>query len=321
MPIVDMPIEDLKKYKGINPIPKDFDLFWKNRKEEANKTILNYKITINEIAKFKACTYYDLWFDGIDGDRVYAKYIRPNIEEEVPVILQFHGYPGASRGFFEQSSFVGMGFAIIAMDCPMQGGQGFSNGTFLGSTVAGHIIMGIEGNPQDMYYVRLFQNTIILCNIVRSLKGIDKNKIFANGASQGGAIALVCTALNQDITRCAALYPFLSDYKRVWEMDLDQIAYEGIRYHSKWFDPRQISQNEFFTKLGYIDVKNFAPMIKAKILFGTGLIDNICPASTQFAVYNNMDTKKKHVIFPDYTHEEISMFDDMLINFFLDEEE
>ena len=48
-------------------------------------------------------------------------------------------------------------------------------------------------------------------------------------------------------------------------------------------------------------------------------MDNICPPSTQFAVYNNITSKKKHIIFPDYTHEEISVFDDMLIDFFLKE--
>jgi len=28
MPIVDLPLEELKKYQGINPCPADIDAFW-----------------------------------------------------------------------------------------------------------------------------------------------------------------------------------------------------------------------------------------------------------------------------------------------------
>jgi cephalosporin-C deacetylase-like acetyl esterase len=38
----------------------------------------------------------------------------------VPLVLQFHGYPGSSRSWLEQSSYAGMGMAIIALDCPGQ---------------------------------------------------------------------------------------------------------------------------------------------------------------------------------------------------------
>lgn len=320
MPVVDMPLEKLREYTGTNPMPSDFDLFWYERLKEVNKYPLNYKVEKSEIQGYDSCEYYDLWFDGIDGGKVYAKYVHPKSDEKLPLILQFHGYPGASRGWFEQSSFAGMGCAIIAMDCPGQGGRGDDIGGINGTTVAGHIVAGLDDEPKKMYYVRLFQNTSILCRIAQELQGIDIDRIYANGASQGGGIALACSSLNKIIKRCAVLYPFLSDYRRVWDMDLDMVAYEGLRYYSKWFDPMQKNQDEVFTKLGYIDVHNFVYKLEAKVLFGTGLVDNVCPPSTQFAIYNNIKSKKQHLIFPDYTHEEIMVFDDMLIDFFLKED-
>ncbi|MGL4374087.1 MAG: acetylxylan esterase, partial [Turicibacter sp.] len=262
------------------------------------------------------CEFYEFKFIGMDGSTRYAKYIKPKSKEPVGAILQFHGYPGSSRSFFEQLSHVGMGFAVIALDCGGQGGKSQDLGNYTGTTVSGHIVMGLDGEPKDMYYVKLFQDLCLLCRIVTQLDEIDATKIYANGASQGAALALVCTALNPTIKKCAALYPFLSDYKRVWEMDLDVVAYEGLRYYMKWFDPMHEKVDEIFTKLGYIDVKNFAPKVKADVLFGTGLIDNICPPSTQFAVFNAFNGPKKHMLFPDYTHEEIFAFDDLLIDFF-----
>ena len=53
--------------------------------------------------------------------------------------------------------------ALIAMDCPGQAGYSEDVGGFLGTTVSGHIIAGLDGPPERMYYVRLHQNIRILC--------------------------------------------------------------------------------------------------------------------------------------------------------------
>ena len=70
----------------------------------------------------------------------------------------------------------------------------------------------------------------------------------------------------------------------------------------------------------YIDSKNFAPMVRCPVLFGTGLDDVICPPQTQCAVYNNLHCAKKRYFFPGYGHEEIPEFDDMLLDFFTSKE-
>lgn len=257
----------------------------------------------------------------MNGTQVYAKYLRPRTESPVPLVLQFHGYPGASRSWAEQASFAGMGMALLAMDCPGQGGYGFDAGGFRGTTVSGHIIAGLDGPPEGMYYVRLHQNIRILCRIVRQLEGIDLARVFVNGGSQGGALGLACCALNPElVNRAAILYPFLSDFKLVWDLGADEIAYEGLRYYSRWFDFDERQQDRWFRQLGYIDSKNFASMIRCPVLFGTGLADVVCPPKTQCAVYNNLRCPKKRYLFPDLGHEEIQEFDDMLLNFFTGKE-
>lgn len=239
----------------------------------------------------------------------------------MPLVLQFHGYPGASRSFAEQASFAGMGMALIAMDCPGQAGYSEDVGGFLGTTVSGHIIAGLDGPLERMYYVRLHQNIRILCRLVRELDGIDTSRVFVNGGSQGGGLGLACAALNPElIDRAAILYPFLSDFKLVWDLGADEIAYEGLRYYARWFDADEHQQDRWFRQLGYIDSKNFAPMIRCPVLFGTGLDDVICPPQTQCAVYNNLHCAKKRYLFPGYGHEEIPEFDDMLLDFFTSKE-
>ena len=182
---------------------------------------------------------------------------------------------------------------------------------------AGHIVAGIDGDPANLYYVRLHQDIRILCRIVRELEGIDLARVFVNGASQGGGLGIATCALNRElINRAAILYPFLSDFRLVWDLDADDIAYEGLRYWSRWFDEDSSRIDEAYAKLAYFDSKNFAPMVKCPVLFGTGTADIVCPPATQFAVYNNLSCDKRHEFFGGFGHEEIQDFDDLIIPFF-----
>ena len=143
----------------------------------------------------------------------------------------------------------------------------------------------------------------------------------AAGDAGSGGLGLACAALNPElIDRAAILYPFLSDFKLVWDLGADEIAYEGLRYYARWFDADEHQQDRWFRQLGYIDSKNFAPMVRCPVLFGTGLDDVICPPQTQCAVYNNLHCAKKRYLFPGYGHEEIPEFDDMLLGFFTSKE-
>lgn len=314
-------IEALSDYSGSTPMPEDFDQFWKERISEADAVPLDYTITPSEIPPFPSCTYSDLWFTGMGGAKLYAKYLKPVTQAPVPLVLQFHGYPGSTRSWFEQSSFAGMGCSLLALDCPGQGGPGQDLGGYQGTTVSGHIIAGLDGNPKDMYYVRLHQNIRILCRIVQQLEGIDLRRVFVNGGSQGGALGLACCALNPDlINRAAIQYPFLSDFRMVWELGADEIAYEGLRYYSRWFDPDGSKEEHWFHQLSYIDSKNFAHLVRCPVLFATGLEDTVCPPQTQCAVYNQLTCPKKRYLYPGFGHEEIQDFDDLLLDFFGKEE-
>ena len=145
----------------------------------------------------------------------------------------------------------------------------------------------------------------MLARVIMGLDYVDEKRVGVFGGSQGGALSIACAALVPEIKLCAPTYPYLSDYKRVWDMDLDRGAYEGLRYYFRNFDPTHARENEIFEKLGYIDIQFLAPRIKAKVMMQTGLMDNTCPPSTQFAAFNKIESEKEVVIYPDYGHEGI----------------
>ena len=134
---------------------------------------------------------------------------------------------------------------------------------------------------------------------------IDADRVGAMGDSQGGALTLACAALEPRIKKLAPIFPFLCDYRRVWEMDLAKDAYAELKDYFRQFDPLHEREDEIFTKLGYIDIQYLVKRIKGEVLMGTGLMDSICPPSTQFAAYNKITSKKQMLIYPDYGHEAI----------------
>ena len=314
MPLIDMPLDELKKYKGTNPKPNDFDKYWTDALAEMNSIDPNPQFTLAEI-QFKNVECYDLYFTGTKGARVYAKFYKPRkIQAKAPAVLKFHGYYGNSGQWIDHLGYAGDGFVTAVLDCRGQAGKSEDVGHVLGSTIDGHIIRGLAGeNPHDLLFRDIFLDTAMLAKIVMNLDYVDETRVGCCGASQGGALTIACAALVPQIKIAAPEYPFLSDFKRVWEMDLAENAYGEIKRYFRNNDPLHKQEEEIFTKLGYIDIQFLAPRIKAETTMFIGLMDNICPPSTQFAAYNKMTCKKNVVIWPDFGHEGIPGVDDMMI--------
>jgi cephalosporin-C deacetylase len=98
-------------------------------------------------------------------------------------------------------------------------------------------------------------------------------------------------------------------------MDLAEGAYEELKIYFRLFDPTHAREQEIFRKLGYIDVQNLTQRIKADVLMGTALMDQICPPSTQFAAYNKIRSKKEMVLYPDFGHEDLPGHMDRVFTF------
>ncbi|MEN8906843.1 MAG: acetylxylan esterase [Clostridiales bacterium] len=303
MPIIDMSVEELKKYQGINPCPKDFDSFWDKGLDEMKNTDSNVELVKSHFeTPFAEC--FDLYFTGVKGSRIHAKYLRPkNTKKGHPAIIRFHGYQSNSGDWSENLGYVALGFSLAYLDCRGQGGISEDLGGIKGTTAKGHIIRGLDDKPENLLFRQIFLDTAQLASIVMDMPEVDEKRVGVQGGSQGGALSLVCASLEPRISRIVTHFPFLSDYKRVWEMDLAEGAYEELKIYFRKFDPRHEKEDEIFTKLGYIDIQNLVKRIRGEVLFVTGLMDTICPPSTQFATYNKIKAKKNILIYPDYGHE------------------
>lgn len=317
MPTFEMPFAELEKYQGCNPRPVDFDQYWDNALQEMKDTDPCVTLVPSEFQAPNA-ECYDLYFTGVRKARIHAKYLKPtNFPEPHPAVIQFHGYSCNSGDWCDRLNFVGAGISVLSMDCRGQGGLSEDTGGVKGNTLHGHIIRGLDDAPENLLFRHIFLDTAELAAIIMDFPEVDPNRVGVTGWSQGGGLTLACAALEPRIKRVAPCYPFLCDYRRVWDMDLAKDAYAEIRDYFRLFDPTHAREKEVFTRLGYIDVQHLAGRIRGEVMFATGLMDTICPPSTQFAAYNKIKAPKQMVVYPDFTHEGLPGMNDTLFQFML----
>jgi len=316
MPLTfDMPFDKLKTYQGINPKPADFDAFWDRGLAEMQAVDPQIELVPADFQSSYADCFH-MYFTGVGGARVHAKLLRPkNMTNNHPGLVMFHGYSGSSGNWIDKLPYVAQGFVVAALDCRGQGGLSEDVGGHEGTTLRGHIIRGLDGSPDNMLFRHIFLDTAQLAQIVMNFPEVDENRVGATGGSQGGGLTLACSALEPRIKRSAPIFPFLSDYQRVWEMDQAKDAYDELKVYFRNHDPMHQREQEIFTQLGYIDVQHLASRIQAKVLMAVGLMDTICPPSTQFAAYNKITSDKSLAIYPDFGHENLPGHPDNIFQF------
>lgn len=316
MPLIDKPLPELYEYTGRNPRPEDFDAYWAEALEELAGVDPQPELRRNDDLKSGSCESFDLWFTGVGGARIYAKYQRPEGRNNCPAVLFFHGYSANSGDWSERLGYTAEGFCTAAMDCRGQGGLSEDVGGVQGTTLRGHIVRGLgDPDPRKLLFRSVFLDTVQLARVVMSFDEVDADRIGATGGSQGGALTLACAALEPRIRKAFAIYPFLCDYQRVWEMDLAEHAYGELREFFRRHDPLHQREREIFRRLGYIDCQFLAQKIQADVAMAIGLMDPICPPSTQFAAYNRIMGSKDLIIYPDYGHEHLPQINDRVFNF------
>ena len=137
-------------------------------------------------------------------------------------------------------------------------------------------------NNDDMHK-NDFYNMIIrglrALSYAETLPEWDGKTMLVRGGSMGGFQALAMAALNEKVSHCTALVPWMADLE-------GYVKYKRL----KGWRPDWIAQ------LGYFDVVNFATRIKCPATIEVGLGDYVCPPSGGMLLYRSLKGEKKLVL-------------------------
>ncbi|WP_405063480.1 acetylxylan esterase [Kribbella sp. NBC_01505] len=300
----DLSYDELLTYQGTNPRPADFDQFWEKALLELDGTDPEAEFADAVDFPLTTATAQHLYFTGTGGYRVHAKVIRPN-EPTGPAVLIFHGYGGEQPNWVDLLAYAARGYTVAALDVREQ--VGFRTVSQMANhfDLHSHLVHGLDAGPDGLLYKHVFLDTRRLADLIGALPEVDETRIATTGWSQGGGLSLVAAALTPSIKYVASVFPFLCDYQRTWDLNLDKGPYNEIVTWFKKRDPRHLRQDEVFNTLGYIDVQHLAPRIRAEVTLFIGLEDQTCPPSTQFAAYNRITSTKELRAYPDLGHDDL----------------
>jgi len=298
MPLVDMPLAELKKYKPALTRRKDFAAFWTRTLKAALKQPLGVTLgPCDHLAQ--GIRVSRLGFDGFGGGRITGWCLEPAGRGPYPAVVVYHGYSVRSPGIFHLLPWVYQGMVVLSVDCRGQNGGSTDGAIYPEGRRPGFMTAGIL-DPETYYYRHVYADCVRALEVAAGMKNVDAGRIGVTGTSQGGGLSLAVSALAPKRVRAAApCIPYLCHYQRA--VDMAEGPYREIgEYVRAWPD----RVDRVFETLSYFDNMNLADRIRAKMLISLGLWDSVCPPSTIYAAVNRMKCRKEVVVYHCTGHDE-----------------
>lgn len=283
--------------KAVAKMPDDFKTFWQDAKSAALKIPLDSKmVLLPERCTEKINVYQVSMANFSRGSRLYGILCMPRQQGKHPVLLKV---PGAGiRNYKGDTALAEKG--IITLEIGIHGipvtmpTQVYYDLAF--GPLKDYFLFNLDDRDQ-YYYKRVYLGCLRAVDFLVSLPQADTSRIAVYGGSQGGALAIVTAALDPRIKYMASFYPALSDVTGYL-----QGRAGGWPHMFKASDTSLAVVKEKIKTSAYYDVANFARFIKVPGIYCWGFNDEVCPPTSIYAAYNNIQAPKQTVISKESGH-------------------
>ena len=277
-------------------MPSDFIEFWSNQKKSIKQQPLT---NCRPIKKTNTAAYSYVNYTGTDNAEKTATYIKPATKEPTAIMIDFHDIGRSTRGLYYLTRYIALGYAVFAPS--ITGVYAMAN--------------GVDKSKEDMGFLQVYRDALLAVSVAHQLH--PNLPIYVSGEGIGGSLAILTAALTPQIQCCSALNPLMADFRTICDLNADTGFYSSMREYFRNFDATHANRDHVFKNLDYLDVVNFAALVQCPLLIGTGLISELSPPATQYAVYNNAVCQKRHALFQKYGHERINFYEDEHLDFLL----
>lgn len=289
-----------EKLTPYTELPDDFEAFWEQAKAEAAKCPMTVEKTY---APEYSNSEFDCYLVKIqtyrENDYVYGYLTIPKGEGPFPAVIS---PPGAGikpmnplkDTFYAENGFIRFDMEIHGIRPDLDKATYDEVSRAFGKGNNSYLVNGLD--DRDSYYMKkAYLSCVRVVDFLTTLPEWDGKNLFAQGGSQGGALALIATALDDRITACAANHPALSD----------MAGYKAGRaggYPHLFTKFSGMDTPEKLETLKYYDVVNFARLIEVPVFMTWGFNDDVCPPTTSYIVYNTLNSPKEALITPENEH-------------------
>ncbi|WP_337874133.1 acetylxylan esterase [Exiguobacterium sp.] len=298
MPGIDVSVRELEAYRSRITMPDDFDVFWERELETLREVPM--QIERNPIPAYVRNVEMEQVRYMSHGAIVHkATFIKPKtIDRSLPVVVLYHGYNWNTHEPHIAMKYVVQGMAVLLVETRDQGMDPEQSVLMPLGGAAGWMTRGIF-KKETYYYTRVMLDAVRALDVALMLSGAKS--AIVEGGSQGGGIALGVSALHPKVKAALVDIPFLCDMPRGVELATDG-PYLEISHYFKVHDPLHESEARLYDTLRYVDGINFARRITCPVMVGVGLLDEVCPPSTGYALFRELSGEKAFRVYPEYAH-------------------
>lgn len=293
MNAIDKRIAELTRYAPDGTAPADLQQFWDNVLETVDaKPTHAFKTPVE--TPYPYINAFRVTYEGLDDTPLHAWYLRPAFagDEKLPCVVLFHGYTGGKGYPEDYSAWLMLGISVLAIDVRAQGGETGSRLDLPTGTIKGWVTQGIL-DKDTCYYKAITVDALKAVDWAAEQSDIDANKIAVCGASQGGGLALIVSALSQKPSVVVA------DIPNMCHMDFGILNSVSSLSEAAEFAHRfPEHQAQVLHTLSYFDMMNLADRIHIPVMVSVGLKDPVCMPETIFAAYNRIVSPKTIEIYP-----------------------
>ena len=280
------------------PVPDDFDAFWTEQKKQLAQIPMNPQVTSVEHADTKL-KCFDVKVECLGDAPVSGYFAKPAKAESqsLPAILWVHG--AGVRSSSLANAVNGAANGMLSMDINAHGSPNGKPGDFYkqlsANELKGYTSRGRESRD-TIYFKGMFVRLIRAIDFLTAQPEWDGKTVIVIGHSQGGGQALAAGGLDERVTLIASGVPAICDHTGV----------EAGRVNG-W--PKLVPNDskgkplpEIQKAARYVDAVNLASRCKAEAIMSVGFIDGVCPPSSCYAAYNQLQGPKEMLNYPAMGH-------------------
>jgi cephalosporin-C deacetylase len=262
-------------------VPEDFDEFWQQASEEANRVKLDFHRSLTNDFNLAGFTVETISFRGMTG-MVEGWFAYPTGARRLPGFIWVPPY--GRESLLPNQFGTRPGFASISLN--FHGLGAFHQEKY--SIDRGYFSEGAD-DPETWVFRRMLQDAIIATRVMQAQIEVDEDRIAAMGMSQGAGIAIWLGAHCPIVKAVCADMPFLSGIRHTLTNTVYRYPLKELR---DFMESIPLGEARVLNTLSYFDTMNQATRCKVPTHVSLGLKDPACRPETVRATYEALPGEK-----------------------------
>ncbi len=302
--------KELKEMITPQNMNEDFESFWVSEVEKMRAVPLKVERKKLKTPYDKIFNTYEIVYNTHDNTIVHAYFSCPvkKDTEKLPCVSYYHGGNGSKDIHFD---ILSTGVCCFAIDVRSQGGTTIDKADYKMGDMRGGLMTRDVLYKESFYMRNIYLDAVRAIDVIASLAEVDENKIVAYGASQGGALSIVASALSGKVKKSYVAVTSYSCLKK--RVELGTGIFNAL---NQFLTKYPEHTDAVFDTLSYFDMNNMVSLLKAPTSFMVGLSDPICLPHFVYSVYSHAPCEKDVMLVPFAPHIIAESYRDYVFNEF-----